>query len=78
MLKYEEGVREIIYKHINGENDLSVDSDLKTIGLNSIDFVKLVVEIETEFDIEFPEEKFLFTEADSIRKICNVVEMCKV
>jgi acyl carrier protein len=80
VLKYEDEVREIIHKFINQEEVkeiICVDTDLKTIGLNSIDFVKLVVEIEFKFDIEFPEEKFLFTEADSIGKICNIVEMCK-
>ncbi|WP_341282692.1 phosphopantetheine-binding protein [Paenibacillus sp. FSL H8-0537] len=33
-----------------------LQSDLETVGLNSISFVKLIVALENEFDVEFENE----------------------
>ncbi|SFE22726.1 acyl carrier protein [Paenibacillus algorifonticola] len=49
---------EILQKNIEL---LSIDesvlkSDLETVGLNSISFVKLIVALENEFDVEFENE----------------------
>ncbi|MNO63755.1 Acyl carrier protein [compost metagenome] len=80
MTIYVEEVKTIILKHINldhEENSISADTDLKTVGLNSIDFVKLVVEFESAFDIEIPEDKLLFSEMDTIGKICGIIKECK-
>lgn len=79
MLKYEEEVRQIIKNNINKEIDIDsifIDTNLETVGMDSIGFVKLIVDIESEFDIEFPDDKLLFAQAGTIRELCNIIETC--
>lgn len=78
MLRYEKKIREIIASHLNVTSIDSFDSngDLRSIGMDSISFVAIVVAIENEFDIEFPSEKLLITEAGSIDQLNKIVKTC--
>lgn len=76
IMKYENEIREILSKIIqNGEaiKNIGVDDSLQAIGMNSIAFIKVVVEIENEFNIEFPDNKLSITEAGTIRDLCDIV-----
>ena len=42
--------------------------------MTSIDFVKIVIEIETEFNIEFEDEKLQFSEFPTIQSLIDYVE----
>lgn len=53
---------------------LSQNDDLTQVGLNSILFIKLVVAIETEFDIQFDDEDLDYKKFASLKSLCNYVE----
>lgn len=58
-----EKLKEIVLRNIDREQlpdeRLDFDVDLKTIGIKSIQFMKLIVAIEQEFDFEFDDEGLL-------------------
>ncbi len=47
--------RVIEYPAVNGEGDL-LTANLVDLNINSITFIKLVIEMEKEFDIEFEDD----------------------
>lgn len=47
--------------------------DLSAIGLDSITFIRVIVALEEEFDIEIPDEKLLLTEMNTISKMTDVI-----
>jgi len=51
-----EKVKEIIQKRANIEN-ISEDDDLSALGLDSLDLVEVMLEIEEAFNIEFSNEE---------------------
>ena len=67
-------VRQIIDGfHKNLEN-VDENDNLQRLGFDSVDFVKLVVEIENKFDIFVEDEDLLFENFDTINKITEYVE----
>lgn len=50
-----------------------LDRDLTTCGLVSLNFIKMIVELEKEFTIEFPDDKLIMSEMNSINKIVEVI-----
>ena len=53
---------------------LQEKDDLSELVLNSLNFIKLVVEIESAFDIEFEDEFLNYIEFPSLEKLCEYVE----
>lgn len=51
--------------------EIENDSNLREMGINSIIFIKLVVAIEIEFEIEFKDEDL---KSDKFNKVQDVVE----
>lgn len=49
------------------------EDDLSTLGMDSITFIRVVVALEEEFDIEIPDEKLLLTEMNTISKMTEVI-----
>ena len=67
-------VRQIIEGfHKNLEN-VDENDNLQRLGFDSVDFVKLVVEIENKFDIFVEDEDLLSENFDTINKITENVE----
>jgi len=63
----------------NSENDmieeyLQANDDLSKIGFNSISFIKTVVDIENEFDIEFEDEALDYSLFLSLENLCKYVK----
>lgn len=79
MRNIENRVREIVLNMLElkmTNDDLLSDTELQNIGMNSISFVKLIVEIENQFNIEVPDDKLLITEAGTIKKLSEIIESC--
>ena len=57
-------------------NDFRID-DLVELGVDSITFIRIVVELEELFEIEIPDEKLLITEMGTIHKIVEVVAVLR-
>lgn len=47
--------------------------DLTQLGMDSITFIRIIVALEEEFDIEIPDENLLMPELNTILKMVNVV-----
>lgn len=50
-----------------------IEDDLSEYKLDSISFIKIIVEIEDAFEIEIPDEYLLFHEMNTIAKMADVV-----
>jgi len=55
-------------------NNISLDMDFNSIGLDSITFIKTIVALESEFDFEFDDEMLLITKFPTIRSMVEYVE----
>lgn len=53
------------------ENMFSVK--LGEIGMDSLAFIRIVVMLEEEFNIEIPDSKLIISEMDTVGKMYNVV-----
>lgn len=52
---------------------LSADSLLVDLGINSVVFIKIVVEMENEFDIEFDDDELDFARIEKLQDLVDVV-----
>lgn len=50
-----------------------LDDNLSDIGMDSITFIQMVVNLEEVFECEIPDSKLLMSEMDTIRKIAEVL-----
>lgn len=74
---YADKVREILSKHsrLNIDfNQLAEDDDLYEAGLTSLTTVNIMLAIEDEFDIEFPDSRLNRQTFDSIESLVEVIE----
>jgi acyl carrier protein len=72
-----EKIRAVIAKHARlsvDANTLTEDSDLYASGLTSLTTVNLMLALEDEFDIEFPDNKLGRKTFESIRSLTEVIE----
>lgn len=79
-MKYEDKIMEIVINTINlaePKENIKIDTNLSDVGMDSISFVALVVEIENFFCIDFPDEKLTITEAGTIKSLCEIVSAIK-
>ena len=56
------------------EDIASVDKSFQDIGMNSIGFINVIIKCETDFNIEFADDKFLMTNFPTIADFINYVE----
>ena len=49
------------------------EANLAELGMDSITFVQIIVEMEDRFQIEIPDEYLLFSEMDSVYKMASIV-----
>lgn len=74
-------VGEIIKNNIVYEGDVKqlYKEDFRKLGINSINFIKIVIALESEFDIEFDDEMLDNTMFYSFENIVSYVkEKCNV
>lgn len=55
-------------------DNISVDMDFNSIGLDSITFITIIVALEGEFDFEFDDEMLLITKFPTVRSMVEYVE----
>ena len=72
-------IQEKILEIINQNPELDeikpdqIDLDLSNIGMDSITFIRIVVELEETFNIEIPDEFLLIPEMNTVEKMMNIV-----
>lgn len=75
-MEIEEIVQQKIKEALNIDEleELSIDTDLKKCGMDSLNAIELVVALEMQFGIEFDEDDLLVDNLCSIRKLLNIVK----
>jgi acyl carrier protein len=79
-MKYKDEIAKIIQDTIKltiPMENLEIDTRLENVGLDSITFIRIVVQIEDCFDMEFPDDKLLLTQAGTIKDLCEIVMSVK-
>lgn len=56
------------------KESIKIDEPLSELDLDSINYVKLVIALETEFDFEFDDDKLLISEFPTVRSLVEYVE----
>ena len=76
MNNLEERIIKIFRKAVNISEDVVLTSDtmINTLEVNSLNFLKIIVEIEEEFAIEFEDEELNFYTFNSIKDIVELVK----
>ena len=70
-----EKIKEIIAEQFDiAENEITMDSTLEDIDIDSIDAVELAMSVESEFDIEIPDE--VLENMKSVADLVRYVESC--
>lgn len=71
-----EEILDIINDAIEGDaiDPEQLDDDLSELGMDSIKFIQIIVEIEEVFECEIPDSKLLITELNTIQKIFDVLQ----
>ncbi|HEY5588714.1 MAG TPA: phosphopantetheine-binding protein [Candidatus Paceibacterota bacterium] len=80
LLVHENKIRQILSEVVSlteSMGNITVDTFLQSVGFDSISFVRLVVEIEDKFEIEFPDDKLVITQAGTIRQLNDIIISCK-
>lgn len=54
-------------------NIVKCDENLQNCGMNSIEFISIIVALEEKLEIEIPDEYLLITQMNTVTKICNVL-----
>lgn len=57
-----------------GDVEIDLDDDLVKVGYNSMEFIKLVINLEQEFDIEFDDDYLEYRQMNTISKIARYIE----
>ena len=50
-------------------NQNDMDTDIASFGIDSLTFIRLIVMLEEEFGIDFPDEHLIASETNTINKI---------
>ena len=77
IMDVEATIKKIIMEQINAdisESALLADTNLQNVGMDSIAFIKIIVEIETAFDVDYPDDKLLIAESGTLKQISSIVE----
>lgn len=71
-----EKVVEIIKRHQDElviEKEITPETKFVEFGTNSISFIKIIVDVENEFDIEFDDEKLSTNDFQTVNDLCNYI-----
>jgi len=50
-----------------------IDNDLSQLGMDSLAFIAIIVSIEENFEIEYPDEYLLASESNTIKKMAKII-----
>ena len=64
---------QVIQDNLTEKVDVKLEDNLQDLDINSITFIQIIVNLESEFDFEFEDEKLLFTEFPTIKDMVDYV-----
>lgn len=62
-----------IIKDIKGDADVTMDENLRDMGINSIQFVQIIVNLETELQIEIPDEFLMYKNDMTVNTLVDIM-----
>lgn len=74
IMDYLEKIKEVLGPKLKGQ-ELTVDSDFKSLGIDSLDLVDLVFQMEEALDVQFEDEELL--EIKTVGDLIKLVESKK-
>lgn len=69
-----ETIKERLESKLNGK-ELTLDSSFRDLGIDSLDLVDMVFELEGELDIEFEDDELL--EIKTVKNLLDLIEAKK-
>lgn len=57
------------------EDNITSETKIKEISLDSLSFISLIVNLEQEFEIQFEDEELNIYDWETVQEIINIVEM---
>ena len=66
-------VTEIIQKESELEVVIKINDDLANLGINSLNFIRMIVRLEEAFNIEFPDEALEYDKFNTILEIATYI-----
>jgi len=75
-MKYEKEIREIILHTTNTImpiNEASVNTNLYTIGIDSMEYVKIIIEVENKFNIKIPDTELVIFKSGTIKNLSKII-----
>jgi len=73
MNNIEETIINIIKSILDTSDDIKKDGVIRDLGINSIVFIQILVNIETQFNIEFPDEMLSIDAMNTIDDMVGIV-----
>lgn len=69
----EQKIYDVIKKNIKGVDSINLDTTLVECGVNSIEFISIIIALEEEFDIRFEDIQLIFDQYKTIGEIVETV-----
>lgn len=54
--------------------EISRDETLNRIGVDSVNFIEVVISLEDEFNVEFEDDELLLQNLNTINKLTNIIK----
>lgn len=67
-------VTEIIQKESELEVVIKINDNLANLGINSLNFIRMIVRLEEAFNIEFPDEALEYDKFNTILEIATYID----
>jgi acyl carrier protein len=74
-IKLEQVIYSIVKEELEIQEDFDIAEDLFNYGLNSMKFIRILVELEDILNISIPDEKLLVENFSSVEKITRVIKV---
>ncbi len=68
-----EQIATIIETNIDFIHNIGMNDDLEELGINSLSFIRIVVEIEEKFNLEFEDGDLSYEKFSTIEDIANYI-----
>lgn len=66
-------ITEIVQRHLGDQVPMDYNTDLTTIGLDSISFIQIIVDIEVSLELEWPENELIMDNLYTIERFVHSI-----
>ncbi len=73
-MDYFDKIKEALSSKLKGQ-ELTLDSNLRDLGIDSLDVVDLIMDLEEELEIEFSDEELM--SIHTMKDVCDLIDKKK-